>query len=422
MALLLPLLLVGACNDDPGPLGSDYLPQNVIFRTYTLRSSDFQTASGVSSITNSSSDGAASILVGASDDGTVAHGLIGFTTEAAILNDGVNRPLTAVSLVLHNAGYSYGDTLSPRAAFDVVVLDEVFASNAKWNDALVLRIENAPVLATVDTVWRASDSLTIPLNIPATAKFLKEYYRWDTLGTVGGVVSREFHALKTLALRSRTGSRSIVSLRAISGIAENLRPGLKLQLGDTSSTLRVGVSNWIVKNDLPATINGIQVGGGLPMRALITFNLDSIPPTATIHQAELRLTRRPDGSRRGTGVDTSYLVAYVADQTSLNANTYLTTTQGALAVNRLAADSLHFSETFRITTLAPIMARWNRSIRGVDTLANMGLILAYNRYAGATLMEATTVDRIAFYGPDATDPSVRPTLTITYSIQADAKP
>ena len=40
-AMLLSLTLISACSDDSSPIGSDYLPENVEFRTYTLRPSDF---------------------------------------------------------------------------------------------------------------------------------------------------------------------------------------------------------------------------------------------------------------------------------------------------------------------------------------------------------------------------------------------
>ena len=107
------LLGVG-CNDDPGSIGSSYLPQNVIFKTYSLSSDEFTVTSGVSAATNASADGVTQILAGQASDGTIADGLIAFTSVPGVLDDGINRPVTKASFTLRAAGYLFGDTTSRR--------------------------------------------------------------------------------------------------------------------------------------------------------------------------------------------------------------------------------------------------------------------------------------------------------------------
>ncbi len=85
-------------------------------------------------------------------------------------------------------------------------------------------------------------------------------------------------------------------------------------------------------------------------------------------------------------------------------------------------DSTRFGTTFSFTGLGPVISAWLLN-RRQSTLGyrNNGIILAFNRSGSRSYQETTTTDRIAFHGPNASDPALRPSLTITYSVQADAK-
>src|ERR1041384_7264886 len=136
---IIPLLLVGmmlgGCNDDPSTIGSSYLPQNVEFHSYTLKPEDFSVLSDVSAAANSTAEGGLSILVGRAARGTVAHGLIGFTTESPRVSGPNAKPVVGATFSLRPLSYRFGDTNSRQLKFDLVVLDEIFAANTKWSSA-----------------------------------------------------------------------------------------------------------------------------------------------------------------------------------------------------------------------------------------------------------------------------------------------
>jgi len=418
---LLPVLLAAAfaaCNDNPTTIGSEYLPQNVEFSSYTLKPEDYEILSGIAAVANSSAQGALGLGIGQAPDGTVAHGLLAITSESPILSGSAAQPVKQASLVLHPLSYRYGDTIG-QLSFDVVVLDEVFPIAAKWDDALVSRMEGAPSLGTFTGAYPATqaDSLVVTLDPAATQTFLQEYFRYDSSSN-----GREFRTLKTLALRARSDGRIIGSFFGLLGVADTLRPTLLVTTtSDTTIRLAAGTSNWIVKSSVETGRDRFVVMGGLPIRSLIRLRLDSIPADATIHQAELRLYIDNEHTFHGTYGESTYLVAYIATDTTFQQSSYLTSDiSGIIPVNRPALDSATFTDMFRFTALGPTIGAWLRNRRGDGMLENQGLILAYYRGTSSPDLETTTVDRLTFFGPDAADPAVRPALTITYSVQVDA--
>ncbi len=424
--LLLPALLASAlfaaCNDTPSPVGSEYLPQNIVFGSYTLKPEDFTVSSGIASVSNTSAQGGLGIDVGRTPDGTVAHGLVGITTQSPLLSGADAKPVKSATLKLHALPYRQGDTSGSQISFDLVVLDEVFPSNVQWSDELAARIEAAPSLGTYTGAYPTTTSATLDVTLDpaATGTFLQEYFRYET-GTNG----QEFKTLKTLALRAGAGNKFVGGFFGLQGVADSLRPTLQVTAttpaGDSTVTLNIGTTGWIARSPVTTGPGTLMVMGGVPIRSLLKLNIDSVPAGATIHQAELKLHIDTANSRFGTFGQPRYVVGYIATDTSFKPQSYLTTNvSGFLPVSRMALDSATFSNTYRFTTLGPTISAWLRNRRGAGTLTNQGIILAFNRGASLPDLETPTVDRVVFFGPDAADPAVRPSLTIIYSVQVDA--
>jgi len=417
-ALAISALLAGmvltSCNDSPTTIGADYIPRDIEFRSYTLKPGDFTIESGLSDAANSSGEGGIGVAVGRAPDGTVAHGMLGFTTQSPTISGSSARPVTSASLRLHAVRYRYGDTTTRQLSFDVVVLDQTFGSNTKWSEVLASQIDNAPSLGTFNGDFPDSGTVSITLDPTATQKFLREYFTLDN--------ASQITVKKTLALRATTGNRIVATFLGVLGVADSNQPELRVVAGDTTVNLRAGVTNWIAKSDVDSGVGKIIAMAGLPIRTLIKLNIDSIPADAAIHQAELRLFYDSSKSRHGTMGQTSYLVGYLATDTSFTSGSRLKSSiAGVFPVNRVARDTSSFTNIFRFTTLSPTISGWLRNRRGVGTLKNLGIILAYNRGATGVNLETSTVDRTVFHGVDAADPSLRPQLTIIYSVQVDAK-
>src|SRR5688572_16221569 len=72
-------IMLNGCNDEPTPVGSEYLPETVNFKTYVVAPEEYDIVSGQALLSNSTSRGATTMLVGRADDGTIAHGLVAIT-------------------------------------------------------------------------------------------------------------------------------------------------------------------------------------------------------------------------------------------------------------------------------------------------------------------------------------------------------
>ncbi len=418
LSALLAAAVISSCNDNPTTIGSDYLPESVEFGSYTLKPEDFQITSGIAAISNSSAQGGLGIGVGRTPDGIVAHGLIAITSESPIVSGASAKPVQSAMLRLHGLPYRHGDTSTAQIEFDIVELDQVFPPGVQWNDAIVSTIESAPVIGSYNGPYPASDSVAIevPLNPTETGRFLQDYFRYDSSSG-----RREFRTLRTLALRAKEGNRFVGTFFGVQGVTDSLRPVLRVFTGTDTVNLSIGTTAWIANSPVATGPGRFLVMAGVPIRTLIKLNLDSIPVGATIHQAELKLHIDKANSRFGTFGEPNFLVGYIATDTSFIPGSYLTSElSGVLPVNRPAIDSATFSDIFRFTTLGPTVGAWLRNRRGDGTLKNQGIILAFNRIVSRPDLETVTTDRLAFFGPDAADPSVRPALTIIYSVQVDA--
>lgn len=417
-------LAAGGCNDNPTTIGSDYVPENVQFRRLVLHPD--QILSDVSSVSNSSSAGATTFLVGHAGDGTTAHGLLVISgTSPLVLG---SKDLTGAELLLTPRIYRYPASAPTTGEFDVVVLDQVFSADAKWDDALAAQIASAPVLGSfTGSVSDTSRPVAITLDPVPTAKFLREYFTYDTVrSTTNGQADSviETHIVKTLALRAHGDGGSIVSFigSTYASVADSLKPALRVHYADTTLLLAGGVSNWIAKGNDQTGSGIIRLAGGLPIRSLFTFNIDSLPASATVHDCEFDLHLDTSRSSAGSLGVTNFLVTYAADANSLASTTRLISGyNGLFTVNRLAQDSVSYSNLFRVTSFASLITNWLRYRRGLGGIPNYGFILGLNRSSLSADLETGSTDQLTFYGNDAADPALRPTLTIIYSVQTDAK-
>ncbi|MBS1912714.1 MAG: hypothetical protein JST22_12070 [Bacteroidetes bacterium] len=417
-----------SCNDNPTTIGAGYLSQNVTLRAYTLTPDDYYIMSGVSAATNGSGETGLGMLIGHTAEGATAHGLLALTSQSPTISGTGSFPVKSASLQLHTMSYHLvtGDTATRDFAFDVVVLDEVFSLNAKWTADFATRIANAPSLGTFTGTYTDNQAISVTLDPTATQKFLQEYFRYDSTST-----GPEFRTLKTLALRAKSDGRIIAGLNGVNAVDDSLRPKLSVVAADgtpddTTVTLSLGTSSWIADAKMDYGVGKVAIASGLPVRTLIQFRLGKIPATATIHSAEFRLTVDTAHSIVGSLGIPSYLVGYLAVDSSMRPSYYLESgITGVFPVNRVtstdAGGASIFTNTFRFTTLAPIINSWLRNSRGVPGYTNDGIILAFNRTVTSQAnLETATLDRLVFYGLDEPDSTKRPNITIYYSLQTDA--
>jgi hypothetical protein len=356
----------------------------------------------------------------------VAHGLLAFTTSSTVLTGSAAQPVTAASLSLRSYGYVYGDTAAKSTSFDVVVLEGTMSQNAQYNAPLVTSIESAsaPVLGTFTGAVPTTGAINVTLEAAPMQEFLRSYLKFDTVGGVPRTT-----VLKYLALRARSDAGSVAGFIGVTflGLADSMKPTLNVTAGSSSVQLRSEVASWIGSLPLAPGPGKFMVAGGAPIRSFLRIHLDSLPTNAVIHKAELTLHADTASSRGGTSGIPTFVIAYVADDSTTASTTFRTSNSGYITGNRLAADSTHFSDVVSFSNVAPVITAWARSRRSGDTVSrlvpNNGLIIALNRNTSLRAdQESASVDRLIFFGPDAADPALRPSLKITYSIlRADAQ-
>lgn len=424
MLVMVAMLVVAGCNDEPSPVGSDYLPETVSFSSYVVSGSEVEIVSGSPAISNSTSRGGTTVLVGAAPDGTIAHGLFAVTDPIKALEGPSPREVTGVSLRFRTLPYRFGTVADQLTEFDVVAIDEVALDTVRWSPGVVAKIEAAPSLGVFTGALPDSGVVTVPLEQAGATQFLRDYYRYDTtISTTAGVADTviAIRILRTLALRARSNSRVVATIlgATFADVPDSLRPALVVTMGDTTGTLRFGVSSWIA--DLPEETgaNRLVVAGGEPIRTYLQVRPEGLPLGATIHQARLVLHVDTARSKTGTSGPTTYVVLYDADGTARTS--FLPTATGRTMNGfRKAQDSSSFTSLFEINGLAPSLTSAVRSRRSGGS-AVAPFVLALGRGSGGRIdQESGSVDRLVFHGFDAADSSMRPNLTIIYSTQTDA--
>lgn len=418
------MLGVAGCNDDPSPVGSEYLPQTVDFKTYVVAANEYEISSGQAVMSNATSQGATTMLVGRAPDGTVAHSLIAITDPITVLEGPTPREVTSAVLTFRTIPYRFGDLSNRQTMFDVVVLDEVALDSIRWSESLSAKIDASVSLGSFNGTLPDSAVVSVPLDRASTAQFLREYYTYDTtITTVSGksdtVIALETR--KTLALRARGGSRVIAAIVGATfvDVADSLKPQLVITMGDSTAALKAGVSSWVADVPVQTGANRIVVAGGEPLRTFIQVNPLGLPPGATIHQAQLEIMVDTGASAYGTSGVTSYVALYDADETSKTS--LLATPLGRLMSGyRTTQSDSSFTALFELKSIGPSITTAVRKRRESGS-GVAPFVLAMGRGSGGRAdLESSTVDRLVFHGPDDVDPAKRPKLTIIYSTQVDA--
>lgn len=411
------IVAFGGCNDPSSPLGADYLPGDVAFTTITIEPQAFSYESGVAAIANTSSLNGASVLVGRSGDSVTAHGLLSITEPYPRFETLSASEVVSVRLRMRALNYRYGDTASRAAHFDVVSIDGALRQNIQWEPTLAASIAAAAPLGSFDGAYPDTTKIEVNLDVAVATEFLRSY-------RVAGS-SSESEVKKYLALRAAQSATSVGSWLGVDflGAEESARPVLIVQLSDTTIEAKIDVSSWIAETPAEPAPGRMLLAGGEPVRTWLRFPIDAIPNDAIIHRAELVLHADDENSLTGTSGQANYIVAYVARdsieaRSSRTATGATTTLQG---FRQTQGDVL--GDEFRISSLGRVITTWLRHRSGRSSRpgdANHGLILALNRDAGSRApLETSSLDRLSFYAPDAEQTTLRPKLTVTYSIQTD---
>ncbi len=428
LGILFFISLVG-CNDDPTAVGGGLIGGDLEARVLTIPADQISMTSDIAAVSNSSSELNEAVLVGKTDDGTTAHGLLSIVTDAPRLHGILPSEIVDVRLRLRTLSYTLQDG-APTTAFDIVSFDGTFGNSAQFTEELEGRLDGGTTLGSFNGGLPDTANVSIQLDPSTAAEFLNGYIRLDTIIGSDGSTTVETNILKSLGLRAESGGGTIGSFLGATSrdFADSLLPSLIVTLADTVITLEIGVSNWIAEAptgfetgvDLPAIM------GGIPIRTHVQFSIDSIPEDALILQAELALSVIDDSERVGSTDQIDNVILLVAGDNPLGTVDRLATFPASFGSRfisgfRKAIDSTLLGGEIRFPGLNTPITEWIKFRRtgGTGGFANNGLIIALGR--SLPDLESATIDRLKFYGADGPE-GKRPRLVITYAVPVASTP
>jgi len=181
------------------------------------------------------------------------------------------------------------------------------------------------------------------------------------------------------------------------------RPTLRIIAENVAGTVRdtaiynLGIDTFCGSlSPAPSDSTLMVLQAGVAYRGKLTFDVSSIPRGAIVNKADLEVVRDPGASWIGPFTTDSVVTCHYLNSSTDNTRFNITT---PIAEGRRKADA---SYTFRFDVRTAVQA-W---LSGT----NYGLLFRVKA-------ETSTADRYAFHNYNAADPSLRPRIRITYSVQ-----
>jgi hypothetical protein len=441
---------VSACNDAPGPLGSQLLPADSL-RLFVVSSDSVplldSTSIGVITprmasdlaFTASSTPffvGTAQVSDGAGNgNGSSNAGLITATTYIKFLlpvqSDSLRtanygtltaNDIKAVSLQLFPNGYLQGDTVLGIAPFRIHAI-----ANQWYNDSLT-RSRNLPDDASGSLLGERLASYYEPLTTRTDRLInVTNVLNGKRLIPLGTTLSNRQLFVKWIQSDSAAWTKvhglALVPVvnstaRTMYGFAQSVNLLIVIQRPTDSVESLLPVREYgqscVITAPAPVNLNrsSIAVQGGVAYRTRISFDLRrAVPPLSTIHRADFTLvvdTLRSLVSNFGLPFE---IQLHVPD--TLNPFQPIGRLIATGFLDPEKRDRYNFSSTQNMTPLVEYIIKNGGAAK----------LLLYLRSQIATQSgifrsdEEQTASRIIFYGLDATDRTKRPRLTITYSLR-----
>lgn len=391
--LLIGVLVVSSCNDQPSPLGSGLITDTL--RTVVVTSDTTQlldsTYTGIIDIPISNGGDRANtnvFLVGTTP-AAKATTFIRFDTAPDSVATLTEQEIISASLKLHPLRYAIGDTMGNQLSFDVMHINKVWSPSITKGTLASNNFLGEKVASFSGPIAFKDTVPPVFINLPDKAAL----HRWIFTDSLK----------YGLALVPLSGSQVIRQFSTVGiGQLERATTSIELVYKRTGSTsidtvyVQSAYINTFIESNAALPENKLVIQGGVVSRSRLLFDMSSIPPLATIHRAELVFTWDSASSAFGnSGVPNSVSLRFATGDS-------LTSADAAYAVGTRRANST----AYVFPNIGTALERWLRGTK------NYGLILHTD--AGPEIRQ---LDRMVFYGLRDADIAKRPRLTIVYSVK-----
>lgn len=369
--ILLIVLFLSSCSEDPNPVGLGLLPQSDYIKIDTATFFATQSYSQRSLPTLSNR-----LLIGKYKD-IESWGILRFVAIPDTLQ---SKTLVSAHLKLR-ANYHFGDSLAPFS----VAAHQVYST---WGDSLSLDSIKAANFYNASAMSQASVTALGDTDFFYVAIDTNLVRKWITTGwDSAGVVLRPTNSnvIKGFGLGNNTDQVQWPKL-----MLRVLRSGSStvdtVILTGSIAKFAAGIGNTAWVNDSAQ----VYVHNGISYRGTVKFNVASLPRHAAIHKAVLEVTLKRSLSQWNSFTSDSLYAYFIAQGVILDASSILSESSDINGFHRY---------TFQVGSF---VQQW---VRSTDDQG-----IAIGGYS-----ETNTIDVFALYG-SAAAAGLKPKLTVIYSI------
>lgn len=439
LALIYIAASLSSCNDDPAniPLVTDSLEISGV------STSDFQLVTGVNTVdTELNSQFNSRYLFAGKWDDFSAFSLLRYSNIPSNLDTLEESDISSVKLYIYSGNYAFGDLESMNFSVDIHNLVAPFSADSKWDDIFD---ESGNTNHKGEFLAKASkvidleiDTSFIEVDLPSSfiidwLKFRaeqQEYLDYLNENSVNRTDTTKLISIITdtlqlnlfdldkakyyygLGIFFNQESDIIYRMDNITPLgSEGRNPYISVEYETTVLIEDVATSTF-TNFEIPAALAGFfsdgpepkeddfHVQASLSHRAEMMFDFSMIPEGSPIHSAELELFIDRENSIFGSdGLDSIFAgnVLNEIDELRINWPYY-----------GVFVDS---TESYFVQSITSAVERFSNG----NTLPENQKIILASQNLPTQLEEFYYFDRLAFFGPDAEDPSKRPILKIIYS-------
>ncbi|MCX6140489.1 MAG: hypothetical protein NTX15_06635 [Candidatus Kapabacteria bacterium] len=377
--------ILSSCNDLPTSVGSEVVPgTDTIYALSSLQAALF-TADSTSSVREPLVNG--------------AYFLIGNTPtdQARVFMEFINYPnagadstydIVNADLEMYPQEYRYGDTTDRTVAFSALELKKSWSANVTWDSIWAADGSTDYYSLTDYPVSTFSGSVTTPADTVLRVPFDKDAVkRWMVAGR-DSVLVKDVFGIVLLP----TNTSVIRQFRNLRNVLQVMKLRVITKQRDTSQALDTFYVESAVSSlvNTPAAQAGeLVVQGARVHRSLLRISLDSVPKNSVIIGGTLRISVNNAASQYGLyGRDEVVSLRYVPPT-------------GSVIELASRGDS---SGVYVFTNIGPLLQLIRRSGGSADL---------YVKPSG--IYDSWRMNRLRFYTL-ADDPSLRPRVTVAYTI------
>lgn len=378
-------VILFSCNDLPTSVGSEVVPgTDTIFALSSLEAPLFL-ADSTSSVREPLVNGTYFLLGNTSAD------------QARVFMEFINYPdagadstydIVSAELEMYPQDYRYGDTTDRTVAFSALELKKTWSANVTWDSIWAAdgstdyySLADAPVCTFSESVTTPADTvLRVPFDLDAVKQ-------WMVAGR-DSVLVKDVFGIVLLP----TNTSVIRQFRNLSSVVQIMKLRVITKQRDTSQA----IDTFYVESAVSSLVNTPEprlgeliVQGARVHRSVLKISLDSIPENSVIIGGTLRITINDAASQYGLyGRDEVISLRYVPP------------TGSAIEL----ASRGDASGVYVFTNIGPLLQLIRRSGGSADLFIKP-----------SGIYESWRMNRLQFYTL-ADDPSLRPRVTVAYTI------